>query len=373
MTARQSVRIEAEGRNRARLLSVLQREGIEIGTFREVSSQKFAFSISKKDLHKTFAILDEMCYTYTTTGITGRERWWRRLLFRVGLPAGILVFSVLLALARGFVWRVEITGNENVPDKVIENVLAEHGIGAGKRLSAFDSDELTTAIRAIDGITLASVWRKGTTIGVEVFEREQTAPPLSYSDTDILSKYDATVTRVITRTGTALVEVGQNVFAGTPLIGAYRTTEEGADPLPVPASGIVYGRIAHTVSTTVATERYERVPASVSYRTRLSLFGLTLGKALPSGTGYDIVETTEKFTAFLPIAVRTARITEWTTRKVSVPIETLAMQAEDEALLAFIGENAPSGYSATHTVRELGGGVYRINVFVQGEVVIGGV
>ncbi|MDE6399002.1 MAG: sporulation protein YqfD, partial [Clostridiales bacterium] len=327
----------------------------------------------KKDLHKTFAILQDMCYTYKVAGVSRVRSALAKLLARMGFVAGILVFSVLVALARGYVWRVEITGNEAVPTKVIENVLAEHNIAVGKKLSAFDAGELSAAVRAIEGVTLASVRRVGTSVQVEVFESDPAAPPLAYSETDIVSRYDATVTRVIAREGTALVRPGDNVFASTPLIGAYRkSAEEGGEPLPSRAAGIVYGRVTFTYGTTVATERYEYVPESTKRRTRLQLFGISIGRKPKGGEGIEIVESRSKFNAFLPVTVITSRVQKMRRQKITATVDELAEQVEADALSRFIHSEVSSGFASHRTVRDLGGGLYRVNVFIEAEMIIGG-
>ncbi len=366
------VKLRVEGFNHARLLTRLQREQISVLRFVRENAREFSFWVYKKDKQKTFAILNELCYTYNVVGEKGLKKSLLSLCKRAGLLAGIVVFSVAVAFSRNYIWRVEITGNENIPDKVIENVLATQNIAVGKKLSRFDADAVCAAVRAIDGIKLVSSERKGTTVFVEVFESDRVAPPLAYQDTDIVSQFDATVTRVIAREGTALEKQGQHVFRDTPLIGAYRKTEEGVDPVPTHASGIVYGKVAYTESVTVATEWMERVPVSSKRYTRLHLFGLTIGKKLPSGAGVEIAESSSKLNVFLPVRVSTARITQTELRKKTATADELAERAENEVLLGFISEHAPTGYSATRTVRDIGGGLYLVNVFVEAEIVIGG-
>lgn len=367
------VSLRCEGFNHAKLMSALQAQAVHASDYTRLSGREFTFAVAKKDLRKTFAILEDMCYTYSVADVSRVAKTARTALWRLGFAVSLLVFSVLVAFSRGYVWRLEITGNQAVPDKVIENALADHNIAVGKKLSAFDADALSAAVRAVDGITLASVRRVGTTVYVEVFESDPAAPPLPSSNSDIVSRYDAVVTRVIARQGTALVKAGDNVFAGTPLIGAYRkNSEEGAEPLPGPASGIVYGKVAFTYSQTVATEWWESVPKSTRRRTRLRLFGLTIGKKPKSEAGAEVVETERKFNVFLPISVITSRVTVFERQKRTADIEDLAQKAQDEALAAFIHGEQTSGFTAHRTVRDLGGGLYRVNVFIEAEMVIGG-
>ena len=368
-----AVPVHAEGYNHGKLLSALAAQGIPTADCKRQTPREITFTVQKKDLRKTFAILQDMCYTYKVAGASRTRSALVHLLARIGFVAGILVFSTLVAFARGFVWRVEITGNETVPTKVIENVLAEHNIAVGKKLSAFDAGALSAAVRAIDGITLASVRRVGTSVQVEVFESDPAAPPLAYSETDIVSRYDATVTRVIAREGTALVRPGDHVFAATPLIGAYRkSTEEGAEPLPSRAAGIVYGRVTFTYGTTVATERYEYVPESTKRRTRLRIFGISIGRKPKGGEGYEITESRRTFNVFLPVTVITSHVRKMRRQKITATVDELAERAEAEALSRFIHSEVSSGIVSHRTVRDLGGGLYRVNVFVEAEMVIGG-
>ncbi len=367
-----TVRIKAEGFNRTRLLDALAGKNIEIFDFASGAEyREFEFSVRKKDLSKTFAILQELCYNYKVQGFSRYAAIGKKLLSRLGLIVALAVFCTLAAFSRLYVWRVEITGNAAVPDKVIENVLREHNIAVGKRLSNFDSGELESAVRSIEGVKLASVSLVGATVCVEVFESEPVSPPLAYSDTDILSEYDATVTRIVTREGTALVEPGRHVFAGAPLIGAYRTDEEG-NKIPSRASGTVYGKVAFTKSVVVATERYEQTAVKTEEYTLIEFFGLTVGKKPSSGAGVIITERTEKLNVFLPVSIKRVTVTQTEMRKVTVPAEELAQRVEDEFVSEFIHSRVSSGLTVSRSVRELGGGTYRVSVFITAETVISG-
>lgn len=364
-------KITVEGPSRARLLSRLNKEGVPVRDFSAESSRIFWFIIEKKHMRKTFAILDELCYNYKVSESGGVLALLKSLVSRLGFAVAAAVLIAALCVAQGYVWRVRIVGNEQIPDAVIEKALSEQNISAGKKKSEFDPDKAAAAVRAIDGIKLASCTLVGTTVTVEVHESSPTAPPMSFVDGDITADCDATVTRVIARAGTPLVRVGQNVFAGTPLIGAYRIGAEGEE-IHVQASGVVYGKVAYTRSVTVATETYELTEVSSKKYTRLSLFGLTVGKKPTSDEGTFIEEHESKFDVFLPIGVIHSRVVKTELRKVTVTAEQAAKKAVDEIVLSFIDERVTSGYDVTSTVREIGGGFVTVNVFIEAEMVIGG-
>ncbi len=366
------VALRVESFDRTGVLNALSKENVAVFDAVRFSSREFGFSVEKKDLRKTFAILDGMCYNYTAESFSRFGKRVRGVLKRAGLIAGTIVFSVLVGLSRGYIWRIDVSGNENVPDKVIEKVLSANHIAVGKKLSEFDSEAVAAVLRGIDGIKLATAQRIGTTIAIEVFESDEIAPPLAFSDTDITSNYDATVTRIVAREGTVLVKTGQNVFKGTPLIGAHRIVEEGAEPVHTRASGIVYGKVAFTKSVTVATEWYETVAEKTYSRTRLKLFGLTLGKKPQSAEGVEITESASKFNAFLPIKVIRSRVTQTKRVKKTADVEELAERAQEKIVSEFVHEAVSNGFTASRTVREIGGGLWRVNVFIEAEMVIGG-
>ena len=366
------VRIDCEGRNLALLTDRLCRSGIDISGFKRGEGRKFYFFVQKKDIAKTFAILDETCYNYSTRGVTELTLAFRELLRRTALVVAVIAFSVLVMLSRTFIWRVEIAGNDAVPDKVIANALSELGIARGKRTSVYDEQKVNAALRSIDGVKMVSSRLVGTTVKVEVYESSEVAPPLTTVDGDILSKFDATVTRIVSSSGTALVEPGQNVFVGTPLIGAYRVTQEGEPPIACKAGGVVYGRVAHTETVVAATESYEEVPVSSKSYTRVGIFGLWIGKRPSLERGSCAATKTEKFSTFLPIKVERTVVTKTTARKVERSLEELTERAENRVSAEFIAAYTPTGgYTVSSSVRDIGGGAYEISVFIEAETVIG--
>ena len=366
------VRIDCEGRNLALLTDRLCRNGVDISGFKRGEGRKFVFFVQKKDLAKTFAILDETCYNYSTQGVTELTLTFRELLRRTALPIALIVFSVLAMLSRMLIWRVEIAGNDAVPDKVIVNALNDLGVSRGKRTSAYDEQAVNAALRNIDGIKMVSSRLVGTTVKVEVYESSAVAPPLTSQDSDVLSEFDATVTRIVASSGTALVKPGQNVFAGTPLIGAYRTAAEGEPQVPCKAGGVVYGIVAHTETVVAASETYEEVPAGSKTYTRIGIFGLWIGKRPSTERGSYAATKTEKFSAFLPIKVERTVVTKTTSRKVERSVEELIERAETKVSAEFITAFSPTGgYKVSSAVRDIGGGAYEISVFVEAETVIG--
>lgn len=367
---RSGLLLSVEGYNQLRLLNALTAGGIAIFEFSRETNAQCNFWVSKKDALKTFAILNELCYTYRVAQERSVKSFCKTVARRAGLLAAVACLTACILFLRGFLWRVEIYGCDAVPQKTVARVLEENGVKVGGKRT-FNAQAVEAAVRGIEGIRLASVRRSGTTVRVEVFESEEVAPPLTSSTTDILSAFDATVTRVVTREGTALVSPGSHVAAGTPLIGAYRTSAEG-EQVPSNASGIVYGVVTHTVSVTVSEDRYERVPVGTKRRTVLRVFGLSIGKPLKGGGGRTVSSREKKLNVFLPITVVHQRAVSFEDRLVHESVDALAEKEAQKALVSFVSTVVSTGFTEHHTVRDIGGGRFRVHVFIEAETVIGG-
>lgn len=357
------------GRNVAVAAARLAAAGVNAYDFVN-TDDGFRFWVRKKDSKKTFAILDELCYNYSAAKRTYAARLLLGVSKRLGLILGIVAFSVLLGIARGYVWKIDVTGNEDVPTKIILNELKREGCRVGRKAGNFDGAALSSAVQKIDGVKFASVYKVGTTVKVEIYESEKVTPPIAYYDTDITSRYDATVTKIVLREGTAAVAVGDNVFRGEPLIYAHRTDAVG-EQVKCKASGAVYGKVAFTKSVTVATEWYEDVAVKTYSSTYLKIFGLRIGgKAVEPNS--EVISVSNKLNAFLPIEVVSRKITVTERIKRSATVEELSERARTAAESEFIHGQIASGISSSCTVRDLGGGLWQINIFIQAEAVIGG-
>ncbi len=367
-----AVTLCVQSADRMRLLRALTAKDVTVFDLARQNGAEYKFCVNQKDARKTFAILSELCYTYS---VASDRRFAARAkigLRRLGFLVTTVVLIACMLLLRTFVWRVEITGCDGETQEKVEHVLRECGVYAGSRLARVDEAEAAAAVRGIAGVKAATVTRTGTCVRAQVYQSEPVSPPLADGDTDVVASFDATVTRLVVRQGTALVKVGQNVAQGTPLIGAFREGQEG-ERIPSKASGLVYGTVTHTQSFVCAETRTEQVPASTHTRTRLALWGLGIGKNPVLESGSRVRVTEQKLNVFLPLRVQRITVVRYESRLVTEPIEAQAARLEKTVLGEFVSKLSASQPTVRHTVREIGGGQYRVDVFVSCEAVIGGV
>ena len=158
-----------------------------------------------------------------------------RILKRVGLPfllfryrkhrffaIGILAAFLFLMVMSRFVWSVEISGNHQYSTQLLTKFLAEEQIGYGVRKREIDCENAEVLLRNhFSDITWVSVRLSGTKLYVAVQERlpagnaeEESALVAS----DLVTEVAGEVTSVLVRRGTALVQAGDEVEAGTVVV-----------------------------------------------------------------------------------------------------------------------------------------------------------
>jgi similar to stage IV sporulation protein len=166
-------------------------------------------------------------------------------IYRFGLYCGLLFVILFMVFYANTLTRVEIAGNDLVSDEIIYNEIIEE-IEVPSYNKNLDCDVLTKKIIALDGITSASVERKGNTLLVNVYEELPKVEILDKTNyVDIVSKYDTIVTRIVTYSGTAMVKKGDSIRAGQTIFSCTKVIDEELSVQEY-ANGIAYGRVWFT-------------------------------------------------------------------------------------------------------------------------------
>ena len=90
------------------------------------------------------------------------------------LAIGFIVFFAVLWGLTKFVWIIEITGNEKIPDNVILECAKKGGLKTGMLVSSVRSGEIQSFLAtSMEDLSFVSVNRAGTTVYIDVREREK--------------------------------------------------------------------------------------------------------------------------------------------------------------------------------------------------------
>ena len=172
----------------------------------------------------------------------------RPLLRRRGLWAGLVLFLPLLLWSRGLVWAVAYTGLTPGQQARAAAVLRESaGLEPGARVTREALAAGEYALLQSGEFSWASVNFFGGRLEVEAAAAKPAPTLFSGKWQTICARTGGLVTAVDLKSGTALVEPGQQVEAGQPLIGTARTERDGT-PIFAPAAGTVTARVEWSAS-----------------------------------------------------------------------------------------------------------------------------
>lgn len=331
-----------------------------------ISGGNIRLKIRKKDYRKAIAILDEICYNYQLDGSYGVTRMGAFMLMRAGLLVGAAVSFALLNILYSCVWKIEISGNDKLSCAAVMSVLQASGIVAGLKKSSVDRDAVSAIVGGIDGVSDAGCEIVGTTLHVYVLESKDFAVLDKYGA--YYSRHDATVTRIVTRSGTARVRRGDVVKAGDVLIDGNVYSTAGEVLFTERCDGEVYGEISLVYTAELGTTAVEYVrTGKVERRTEMTLFGHKLFKVKAPFASYESVRTTANYDVLIPLYVSTYEFRETVPTTVECDIDELARSfAENKAKeLEFVGD-----FETQYTVTSSVSGLYSVHVFLSGEALI---
>lgn len=342
----------------------LSAAGITVSDLRAVGG-KTRFKIRKKDMPKAIAILDEMCYNYDAGEKYGMGRRMAFWLSRAGLLLGAVASVAGLYISYGYVWRIEIDGNEKLSAAAIESALNSVGVRVGRKKSDI-APIAPSALDGLEGVADASCEISGTTLYVRVLEAKDYVA--HGRNGAYVSDYDATVTRIIMRSGTATVARGDIVKRGDMLANGDVYSTSGELLYTADCDAEIYGKVSVTFSADVsrAAVEYRRTGKS-SKKTVFGLFGHSIGKVKSPYASYETVAHTANYDVLIPLYVTTYTFYETAPVEVERDIDEVAC---DYAAAKIEEMNFVGDFEYSYNVTQSVAGLYSVHVFLSGEALI---
>ncbi len=191
------------------------------------------------------------------------------------LPAVLLAalaFLILWSEAR--IWRIDIEGNDRVPEGVLRQALAECGVDIGSRWVDMSQDAVRNGvILRLPDIRWMTVTMEGSAARVIVRETRERLDPIPEDEyANIVSDRTGLVTAVYALHGTAEVEPGDAVLPGETLVGGYATGRFGVQG-PVRAVGYADLRTWYEITAAAPSEVTEKRPTGE----KRTVFSLVFG------------------------------------------------------------------------------------------------
>lgn len=175
-----------------------------------------------------------------------------RLRRRYGLLAGLLVCLLVLGMSNFFVWRIEVSGNETVPDGAVLRAMENAGAGIGSFWPKFQAERLQNRLlMELTDVQWVGVNYSSGAVRV-VLREKRPIPDVIDNDeaVDIAAVRGGVVMSVSAKQGQSMVNVGDRVEQGQILISG-RPADALGGVRNVHALGSVKGRTEYVLSARV--------------------------------------------------------------------------------------------------------------------------
>lgn len=129
---------------------------------------------------------------------------------------GIMLSTFLIYLMTLFLWDINISGNSMITNDVILDTLYDNGIYYGIFMKNINCDIVEKILRKeFNDITWISVEKNGTRISIYIKENDEDYVDSKFTECcDIVATCDGVIEYIITRTGTPLKKIGDEVHTG---------------------------------------------------------------------------------------------------------------------------------------------------------------
>jgi similar to stage IV sporulation protein len=285
------VQVTLSGRRPERLLNMLVHRNILIWNLTpDRGAGGYDFCISKKGLAVCEGLLER---TGTTLEIKKRcglpfflYRYRARKLFALGFVLALF----LLWFLSGYIWKIQVNGTSSLSPDMIRTWLEEQGQSFGTRKRDVDADAIEAKLRRdFSAIAWTSVKLSGTKLTIDIKERlpetEDTSVPESGA-WDLVASESAVICEIYTRSGTPMVQAGDEVEQGTVLISGQldimNDDGEVSESWDVIPQGDVTGTVSRNYEKTLPVSYEKRVYREKAVKSySLSVGNLTLPLSLP--------------------------------------------------------------------------------------------
>lgn len=366
------IKIVAAGSNRTRFINKLKDENIAVYDLE--SEDKSVFWIK----HNDFKVVEKFAEVYSIQLEIKDNNGLLKILHNTykHLPYMIAVTICLIFLfaSTAFVYNIQVDAQNDIYANKVHTFLKENNFGGIVAKNKIDLKAIENLILTnVEEVSFATCYIEGFSLMVKIVASEP--PKLTENKKDLISDYDGVVTRVIVRSGTSEVKVGERVKAGDILIGGYHIAdntpsdgEENGDRIEVAADGEVYGKVYTHKRFLVPKQNYTFIKTGKSVVKRCLGFNtldiLKAGK--PPYEFYDLRTTEIKLFGVLPIRVVTYEYFEMQRVEIeqNAYIESLKSKFDSEFMAAM--QNDCRLLSKNYEIKEVEGVKY-LDIFYETE------
>ncbi len=245
---------------------------------------------------------------------------------RIGFALGIVVFFVIINFLSGYVWKIEVAGNEKVSETLILNACSELGINEGTRIKSIDTSVAKEQLLIkLNGLAWASFNIEGCRLTVEVSEIKNNAQNEN-KPSNLLAKVDGVIKHINVKSGNCLVKVGDAVVKDDMLVSGTIELAESGVMSKVKSKGEIIAETERIFTVTVPKKQIKSVTSEKKTTKRvLSFFSVNIPLYLGETKEPFICKTEIKvfklFGEKIPISI---------TKKIFYPTKEIEINISDD-------------------------------------------
>lgn len=305
------IKVAIIGSNRTRLINKLKNENIPIYYLK--TDESTTFWVKQNDLKKLKEFADlygVQLEVVKTSGVAGSLE---KIIKNLPYIAAVIICFVMLIISTQYVYNVKVEAKNDVYANKVELLLRENNIFGTIPKGKINLNEVENLILSnLSEVSFATCYIEGFSLKIKIVANDN--PKQTEEKKNLHSDFDAVVTRIMVRSGTGEVAVGQRVKAGDVLIGGYHIAdntpsdgEENGDIIEVVADGEVYGKVYTHKRFVIPEQAYTFVKTGKSKIKRQ--IGFNKLAVIKSGKVpyefYEVATTNIKLFGLLPLNITT--------------------------------------------------------------------
>lgn len=269
---------------------------------------------------------------------------------RKGLMVGVLVAVLIINFLCGFVWDIEISGNEKLSTNEIRSFLISQGFYEGVFWKSIDKNMVEDMMMSsYEDIAWVHINRAGTKAKVELHEATLKPKITDKTITNLKATKDGIIVSAKVKDGWQVINVGDSVVAGDILVSGVYESEINKVNLYAHGSGEYLAQVVEPFKLTINRQQtYKSVMEEKNYKTFL-FFGikipLYIGKVPTKNV--DIVENTSYLKINsnpIPIGVNEKQVSVY---------EKYTKNLSDKSLYALASKQVEENIKTTYNQKDI--------------------
>ncbi len=245
------VRVKFSGDFCERMLNLCGRNGATLWDIKKSENGNIEANISVKNFKKMREIRAKSGISVKILKRFGLPFITKKYSKRIGFAFGVATFFFLLVFLSGFIWKIEVVGNERVNDTLIIEACEELDIREGTRIKSIDTDKAKEQLLIkLNGLAWASFNIEGSRLTVNVSEIKNSAQNAA-APSNLLAKADGVIKRVDVKSGDCKIKVGDAVVKDDLLVSGEIVFSESGVIKQVQSKGEIIAETKRIFTVTI--------------------------------------------------------------------------------------------------------------------------